>query len=405
MRKRLIITLTAGLLLASGAYAVTPYAYVINSLGESLSKINLTTGVVTNNILPLGSDVQSYPNQILVRDTIAYVVCSGTNEVQVIDLKTESTIGYISLPIGTNPYQMAFYNTQYAFVANLFDNSVSTLDLVTNSVVDTDSVGVSPEGIAIHGGMAWVVCTNYDYTNFLTHDGAVVAYSPFTDSVAAVIPVGHNPQYIAFDRQNRAHVICTGDYGSITGMAYRIDASTHSVIDSVPLGGQPAEVTIDKDGIALIAAGGWVTNGNIYSYNAVSGAALHTAANPLLISLGCVSLRAFQDGSTFAVTFNDKIDRIDSSGALVASYTVGDGPAGIDFNYLPGDANGDFTLNVVDLNYLIAWYFLGGNEPVVPRWRANVNGDLAYNVVDLNYLVAYLFLGGVAPKPGAPWLQ
>lgn len=76
--------------------------------------------------------------------------------------------------------------------------------------------------------------------------------------------------------------------------------------------------------------------------------------------------------------------------------------------YICGDANGNGVINVVDLNYLVAYFFLGGAPPPDPIARANVNCSeptppgLGVNVVDLNYLVAYFFLGGQAPCAACP---
>lgn len=406
MRKTVLIRLAAILTLTLGPQAqAVPYAYVANSTGETLSKINLQTGAVANDVLPLGSDVQSYANQIVVRDTLAYIVCSGTNEVQVINLKTETTVDFIPFAPGSNPYFMTIYNDQYAFVTNLTDNSVATLDLTTNAVVDVDSVGVSPSGIAIHNHNVWVVLSNYNFNTFSTQDGFVAVCSPLNDTIYTVIPVGHNPQFIAIDRFNVAHIVCTGDYGAITGMVYRINALTYAVIDSIPVGGAPGSIALSPSGVAYIAAGGWVTNGYVYTYDAVTGAVFHNSSNPLAVTIGATALTPYQDSSVFMVSFNDVIDRIDSSGALIQGYGVGDGPVGLDINYLPGDVDGNFALNVLDLNYHVAWMFNGGPKPVYPVWRGNVNGDYTSNVLDLNYLVAYFFGGGANPKPGSSWVQ
>ena len=61
-----------------------------------------------------------------------------------------------------------------------------------------------------------------------------------------------------------------------------------------------------------------------------------------------------------------------------------------------GDANSNGALNVLDLNYLVAFFFSGG--PVPPcNQEADVNGNGALNVLDLNALVAYFFSAGPSP--------
>jgi len=66
-----------------------------------------------------------------------------------------------------------------------------------------------------------------------------------------------------------------------------------------------------------------------------------------------------------------------------------------------GDMNHDGTVNSVDREYLVAYLFEGGPEPV-PLWIANIDGVIRgggpVDVSDLTYLVAYLNSGGPAPK-------
>jgi hypothetical protein len=60
-----------------------------------------------------------------------------------------------------------------------------------------------------------------------------------------------------------------------------------------------------------------------------------------------------------------------------------------------GDANGDWTLNVGDVFYVINYLFASGPPPA---GLADVNGDGTLNVLDVFYLINHLFAGGPAPK-------
>jgi hypothetical protein len=60
-----------------------------------------------------------------------------------------------------------------------------------------------------------------------------------------------------------------------------------------------------------------------------------------------------------------------------------------------GDANGDGTVDVSDIFYLVNFLFAGGP---IPLGRANVNGgNGAIDVSDVFYLINYLFAGGQPP--------
>ena len=63
-----------------------------------------------------------------------------------------------------------------------------------------------------------------------------------------------------------------------------------------------------------------------------------------------------------------------------------------------GDVDGNSSINVADLTYLVDYLFFGGSAPPCPE-EGDVDGSGAINVADLTYLVEYLFFGGPAPAP------
>ncbi|MEA2030290.1 MAG: hypothetical protein U9N55_01675 [candidate division Zixibacteria bacterium] len=397
-------------LLSGVSSAVDEMAYVINTTGETLSKINLTTGVTTNDILPLGTDVQCSPNQIVVRDTLAFVVVSYTDEIQVINLNTENTITFIDFPTGSNPFRMAFYDTSYAYVTNLTRNTLAKLDINNFSLVDEVSIGNGPEDVLIHDHKAYVANTNYDFVNYQFNDGIVAVYDISADTVMHEITVGMNPQYLALDKNNRIHVVCTGNYGfgspPTWGMIYIIDPSTDVVIDSFATGGSPTTIAIGPADIAYLAASGYYDSyGSLFSYNADTYEIYHGLGNPIVVDSGCWTVIAYQDSTVYESNFADFVGQHDSSGTEIAKYPLGDGPADLDFNYIPGDINGNFQVNIADVTYFVNWLFLGGAEPRWPAWRANVNGNFEYNIADVTYLVSYLFIDGAPPLVGPTWLR
>jgi hypothetical protein len=76
--------------------------------------------------------------------------------------------------------------------------------------------------------------------------------------------------------------------------------------------------------------------------------------------------------------------------------TDGDGIGDACEGIVCGDANGDFTVNVGDAVFLIAYVFKGGPPPD-PVCRGDANGDGDTNVGDAVYLIAYVFKGGPPP--------
>lgn len=65
-----------------------------------------------------------------------------------------------------------------------------------------------------------------------------------------------------------------------------------------------------------------------------------------------------------------------------------------------GDVNGDRSVSVTDVVYLIDYIFRGGPLPFHALWVGDVNCDGKVDIVDVVYLINYLFRNG--PPPGDP---
>jgi hypothetical protein len=64
-----------------------------------------------------------------------------------------------------------------------------------------------------------------------------------------------------------------------------------------------------------------------------------------------------------------------------------------------GDANGDGTVDVADVVYLINYLFIEGLPPE-PMAAGDANDDCVVDIADVVYLLNYLFLEGDPPKEG-----
>lgn len=63
---------------------------------------------------------------------------------------------------------------------------------------------------------------------------------------------------------------------------------------------------------------------------------------------------------------------------------------------LRGDLNGNGDINVLDLNFMVAYFFSGGPAPSCDE-HGDVNASSSLDILDLNYLVSYFFSSGPAP--------
>ncbi len=65
----------------------------------------------------------------------------------------------------------------------------------------------------------------------------------------------------------------------------------------------------------------------------------------------------------------------------------------------PGDANGDGTIDIGDVVYLINYLYKGGPAPE-PLYPGDANSDGVIDIGDVVYLINYLYKGGPSPCPG-----
>jgi len=66
---------------------------------------------------------------------------------------------------------------------------------------------------------------------------------------------------------------------------------------------------------------------------------------------------------------------------------------------VPGDANGDNTVNVGDAVYVINYVFKNGPPPTPwTKCNGDANGDCSCNVGDAVYIINYVFKNGPNPK-------
>lgn len=64
--------------------------------------------------------------------------------------------------------------------------------------------------------------------------------------------------------------------------------------------------------------------------------------------------------------------------------------------YTPGDVNGDGSVSLFDVTYLISFVYTDGPDPQ-PYEAGDVNISNEINIFDITYLIFYLYMGGPAP--------
>lgn len=300
-------------------------AYVVNNLAETLSLIDLDDETVENHIVVLGET----PNQVVYQDDYLYVVNSISADVQKIDMRTHQPVADIYLPVGSNPYFIAF-GQGLAYVTGWVSGKVYEIDLSSNEVSRELEIAGYPEGIIFCDGRLYVTQTYLDPDDFSYGQGRIAIIDAAAFTLESQVDVGKNPQWIIRAPDGRLHIVCTGNYSDIEGSVYIFDPASEAVIDSILIGGQPANLAISSAGIGYLAAGGWVVHGYIYSYDIQSGDIIHGPSNPILAGLGVTWVAVDSLGFVYSCDFgDDTVSKLSPSGEMLGSFNLGDGPISI----------------------------------------------------------------------------
>jgi len=99
------------------------------------------------------------PEQVFVRDTLAYVLSSATNQLQIINVSSPTTPEIIG-QVGTGDKPLAMYvDSMYAFVVNTQDHTLEVIDISDPTMpgsVGNLGIGAGPISIDVHGSVAYV---------------------------------------------------------------------------------------------------------------------------------------------------------------------------------------------------------------------------------------------------------
>ena len=253
---------------------------------------------------------------------------SGSDDLTVIDLEAETVRPGIDLPPGANPWAVEASADGRWFVTALLRDLVYEVDPEAGAVVDSFAVGVAPEGMTITDGKLYVANSGFDFDTFEYGPGSVSVLNLSTGSTAATVPTAVNPQECVLAPDGTVHVVCTGDYGAASGAVQRIDPTTDTVLDTLPVDGFPGGA-VALGGSIFLNVTTPVFSSEIHRYDAVTLAWIRDAADPLLPSFDFYgNLRATSDGLLAVPDFSADLlllESPDASGSPAGFFT-GDGP-------------------------------------------------------------------------------
>jgi hypothetical protein len=221
-------------------------AYVVNTLGEDLTVINLEDQAVRFPSIPLGNQ----PNSVEIRNEKAYSVISGSNRIHILDLNTLDSDGYILLSPSTNPYDIDFINDSIAVVSELFANKVAFVNINNRTVDRRVEVGTGPQGVKYHDGRVYVANSGYNGSGY---DPGKISVIDLSDYSVSNIAVSLNPQAVDIDREGNVIVACSGDYVSVDARLDMINPDSSAVYFSEPLALPVTNIFINSRNMAFLS--------------------------------------------------------------------------------------------------------------------------------------------------------
>ena len=228
-----------------------------------------------------------------------------TSRPELISARVTATVN-----VGETPQAVAF-DGSHMWVTNTLDDTVSKINVSTNTVTDTVTVGELPRGVAFDGSHMWV-------NN--TYDGTVSKINVSTNTVTATVNVGgFSNVKAAFDG---SHMWVTN---SNKNMLSKINVSTNTVTATVNVGVTP-------QGSAFDGSHMWVAN--LFD-NTVSKINVSTNTVTATVNVGDSPFNVAFDGSHMWVTNagDGTVSKINvSTNTVTDTVNVGGIPEGLAFD-------------------------------------------------------------------------
>ena len=273
----------------TGVLAVGAKVYVTNESSGTVSVIdvarNSVIATVPVGVRPAGLDVDAYGREV-------WVANEGSNTVSVISVATNAVVE--TVPVGIAPHGIAFstHGTQVyvtsqsdtvsvvdvydrdlvasvpvghtpaaivapysaegkVYVANQSSRTVSVIDRASNTVVKTIPVGTDPTSI-IEDYPGRLLVAN-------TGSSTISVIDMATDTVVDTWPAVH-PHSLAFSIFTPDRLYATG-MGATGGVVTVLDATTGTVVATVPVGDFPEGIAIAAVPPPVISGQTWYSNG------------------------------------------------------------------------------------------------------------------------------------------------
>jgi YVTN family beta-propeller protein len=262
-------TITVGTFPTSVAINPTTNQAVVTNFGsDNVSVIDIGSGTVVATITVGKSDTSNPNFRYNPRDVaidpaknVAMVANLNGNSVSLIDLNSNSLIVAEPIPVGTNPISVVYYREKnVALVANYQSNSVSVIDMQNHARIRDIPVGLKPIDIALNLQTKKAVVVNSD-----SNDISILNLDKISDTTAnpveATVTVGTRPFGAVINPNTNFAAVLSSANKSISLVNLGDNTKFPTVVTGV--GDTPTHIALNpSNNTALVAS---PTNDGIFS--------------------------------------------------------------------------------------------------------------------------------------------
>lgn len=182
---------------------------------QKLKSVNNKVFQSNNSGRPIGDVVQS-TTQI---GEELFVLVNNSSKIEILDVSNLSAKA--SIQQLNSPRYLTSFNSQKAYVSDLYEDKLYVINPESRSVVKTIETGGWVEEMAIVNNKL-----------YLTHvdSNQLWVLNVSNDSILSKIDVHEQPQFIEVDANNNIWVSCTGGFNGGKSAIYKIDSSVDSIL-------------------------------------------------------------------------------------------------------------------------------------------------------------------------------
>jgi YVTN family beta-propeller protein len=300
---------------ATSATTITPSTTPTATGTATVSDTPTPAGTATSTATPSGPTPTPTLTPTLSGAGLAYVSDSGSNSVSVIDVGTNAVVRSIS--VGNLPFGVAVDAAgTRAYVTNAFGHTLSVIDTASNQVINTLPVGILPRGVAVNPSGRRVYVAN-------GQSGTLSVVDTLTDNVTS-IELGGHPYGVDVNPASEEQVFVTDSGGGVVDVLN----TTRGDLVAVPVGAAPFGVAVHPTGSFAYVANSGNDTVSIINSETLGVSSVDVGDQPVAVAVNSAGTRVYV--SNFSGNSVSVIDTMDNT--VVGTIEVASGPFGLSVN-------------------------------------------------------------------------